>query len=86
MVTLNDSAFAPALALGDTVSEAGANILSESSYASDDFSVAKAMLVATIVDGLTAILALLRSHGQGHADTIARSMEARIRRSSHPFR
>jgi hypothetical protein len=74
MVALNDAALAPALSLGDDVAQAGVDILAECSYGNDDLSIAKAMLGSTIVDGLTAILALLRSYGQAHADTIARSM------------
>jgi hypothetical protein len=74
MVALNDNALAPALSLGDDVAQAGVDILAECSYGNDDLSIAKAMLGSTIVDGLTAILALLRSYGQAHADTIARSM------------
>lgn len=74
MVALNDSVLAPVLALGDEVAQAGVDIVAESSYGNDDLSIAKAMLGCTIVDGLTGILALLRSYGQAHADTIARSM------------
>src|SRR5438046_1488440 len=40
----------------------------------DELCVTKAMLACTILDGLQAILALLRSQGQAHADTVARSM------------
>ena len=74
MVAMNDAALAPALLLGDEVAEAGANILTESSYGSDELSVVKGMLSATIIDGLIAILVLLRSHGQAHADTVGRSL------------
>ena len=74
MTALDDKLLAPALSLGDDVAQAGVDILSECTYGSDDLSVIKAMLGSTIIDGLTAILALLRSYGQAHASTVARSM------------
>jgi hypothetical protein len=74
MVAPHDPALAQALRLGDTIANAGGNILAEGNYGGDDVTIAKAIIGCTIIDGLVAIIAVLQSYGHAHADTIARSL------------
>jgi hypothetical protein len=74
MTKADDDRLRPSLAIAENIANGAASLLAAGDYPTDDLTRVKAMLAATILDGLVAIIALLRSHGQCHAATIVRSM------------
>jgi len=74
MVTLRDKPFADAVQIAEEVAEAAYDCLSNCSANSDELSQTRTMLLCTVADGLHAVVALLKSHGQAHVNTILRSM------------
>ena len=74
MASSDDAALATALSVAQTACDAAYDLLASGKYRSDEITRTLCMLAATITDGLQAVVVLVPSHGQAHADTIVRSM------------
>lgn len=74
MTALKDTRMIDAVAIAQRAHDAAARLLGSASLKRDDLTIVSASLLATIIDGLGAVIALVSSVGQGHANTVNRSL------------
>lgn len=69
-----EPSLATALASARRAHQAAATLIGGAGLKRDPVAITQACLLATIVDGLAAVIALITSPGQAHADTVNRSL------------